>query len=684
MRVRVPPPALATTVAAALVLAVLASRVGDWAVMTDELLYQRLALGVVDGGVPRVRGELVDVFAVLYPILLAPVFLLFSLPGAVVAAHAWNGILFASAAVPAYLLARRLAATPWLVAVGTVAIPWSVVTGFLMTENAAYPAFLWAVLAIQHAAVAPGDRAHALALAAVAAAALARPQLAALALVLAVGVAIEELRVRRGLRVHRVLVGAVALAVAGVVILALAGSLGSALGSYAPTVEQGSVLSRDALRSAVVHLDVVAVAIGIVPLLVGGGWALEAVVRAPADPERRTFAVIVVASVVLLSFEVGSIVTRFPLGLEVKDRYLFYIVPLLFAATAVALSSRPAVVGLLAATAVFVLTVGWEEFEPVFGVSVDSPGAATHELLGRELGDVATWLAVAAGLAAAALVVAFRAQARLAPYVLGAIVVLCAAETAYAWNRLLDSAGPSARPIAGSPKDEWSWVDHALGSGDDAGMLPYSVGQDWFPSAVTWWDVEFWNAQVTRSFLVGDRFTYTPETFPHGRLEVDRETGSIAGGLGGHVVRTTLDARFAPAGEVVATTHDLELVRVDQPARAQWATIGVDDDGWTRARRPATLRVFGAGETAVTVTLHAPDVDEPVGYDLGGARVGYLGKTETRELQFTVCAREDVPIRVLSSSAIREVADGPPYADTFRNVGVRLSRIAAVPTGRSC
>jgi hypothetical protein len=665
------------------VLAVLASRVGDWAVMTDELLYERLALGVVDGGAPRVRGELVDVFALLYPILLAPVFLLFSLPGAVVAAHAWNGILFASAAVPAYLLARRLAAAPWLVAVATVAIPWSVISGFLMTENAAYPAFVWAVLAIQHAAVAPGDRAHGLALVAVALATLARPQLAVLGLVLAVAVAVEELRVRRGVRVHRVLVGAAAVALAGAIVLALAGSLGSALGSYAPTVEEGSVLSREALRSAIVHLDVVAIAIGIVPLLVGGGWALEAAVRAPADPERRTFAVIVAASVVLLSLEVGSIVTRFPLGLEVKDRYLFYVVPLLFAATAVALTSRPAIAGLLAVTTVFVLTVGWEEFEPAFGVSVDSPGAVTHELLARELGDVGTSLAVAAGLVAVALVVALRTGVRLAPYVLGAITLLCAAETVYAWNRLLDSSGPSARPIAARPADELSWVDHALGSRDEAGIVPFPVGQEWFASAVAWWDVEFWNRQVTHAYVVGDGYTWTPESFPLRRLEIDSETGRIEGGLGEHVVRTTLDARFGPRGPVVATARDLELVRVEEPSRAAWLTIGLHEDGWTRANGIGTLRVFGDGETNVTAILHAPDVDEPVGYDLGDGRVGYLGSNETRELRFTVCGKADVPIRALSSSLVPDIPS--TQADTtFRNVGVRLTRIAAVPTGRAC
>ena len=682
-------PALVTA-AAAVVLAALASRVGDWAVMTDELLYERLALSLVDGGLPRLRGELVDTYALLYPLVLAPVFVLFSMPTAIVAAHAWNGVLFASAALPAYLLARRLG-VPALAAASSaifaVVLPWSVITGFVMTENAAYPAFLWAVLAIQRAAVDPGDRPYLLALGGIALAALARPQLAVLGLVLPLAAGLEELRVRRGLRAHRVVVGVYGVALLFAVVLGLTGSLGAALGSYAPTIEEGSLLSRAAIRSAIVHLDVVAVATGIVPLLVGGGWAAEAIVRPPRDPERRTFAVVVFATVALLSVQVGSFVVRFALGIDVKDRYLFYVAPLLFVATAVALAeARARIAGLLAVTATFVLTVGLEEFEPVFGVNVDSPAAAVHELLTRVLDDPATWLAVAAGLIAVALVIALRAAPRapVAAVVLGGTTLLCALETGYAWDRLLDSSGPSARPLTESPAQERSWVDNALGAGDDAGMLPYSVGHEWFPSAIAWWDVEFWNAQVTRSYLVGDRFTYAPEPFPHDRLRVDLATGRIVGTLRHHLVRSTLDARFAPVGVTVATAPELELVRVERPPRARWATLGLDPDGWTRRDKPAALRVYGEGETVVTLTLNSPDVDEPRGYDLGGARVGYLGSTETRKLQFTVCGRVDVPLRVLGASTERGIPDGPPHAESFREVGLRLTRVSALPTGRSC
>ena len=52
--------------------------------MTDELLYERLALSFVDGAfLPTLHGEHVDVYAVLYPFLLMPVFAVVDLPDAV-------------------------------------------------------------------------------------------------------------------------------------------------------------------------------------------------------------------------------------------------------------------------------------------------------------------------------------------------------------------------------------------------------------------------------------------------------------------------------------------------------------------------------------------------------------------------------------------------------------------------
>ena len=87
----------------------------------------------------------------LYLILIAPAFRLFeSLPQAYVAVNAINCMLMSCAAVPAYLLARRLLArrTALLVAALTVAVPSGIYTSKIMAESIAYPMFLLAALAV--------------------------------------------------------------------------------------------------------------------------------------------------------------------------------------------------------------------------------------------------------------------------------------------------------------------------------------------------------------------------------------------------------------------------------------------------------------------------------------------------------------------------------------------------------
>lgn len=664
--------------------------------MTDELLYERLALSVAQSGspIPTLHGEHVAVFAQLYPLLLSPVFLLFSLPDAVVVAHGWNGVVFASASVPAYLLARRVV-PGWMAvatAIGAVAIPWSVLTGFLMTENAAYPAFLWAALAIQRAVVEPGDRRDAVALGAIALAAVARPQLAILGIAFGLTALAHELRFGRRWGAHRVALAAFVLGVLVLVAAAAVGSAGSLLGSYAPTVEEGSLLSRAALRSAAVHLDVLAVALGLVPLLLGGGWALQTLVRGRVGPEQHAFAAFAVTTVLLLTLEVGSFVSRFALGLDVKDRYLFYVAPLLVLATAAALVDRRVpTAGTFTATAFFLLTVSWESFEPVFGVNLDSPASVLHEWfsqLALDLGISAHTLIVLTGGALAVLLVfALRVLPRrpVAASVLVAVLVACGLETGYAWGRLLESNGPAGAPITARPTNADSWVDRSVPADADVGMLAQSVAQDWFPSAVAWWNVEFWNARVTRAYIVGGWFFYTPDPFPRPTLRVDFATGALEGGPPDYLVRTTVDTRFRPVGATVGVAPDMEVVRLDRPARAAWATRGLAPDGWTRRGIPAVLRVYGDGLVDVRVTVSAPDAAVLRGFDLGPV-VGALQPNEVRELEFRVCAKghTDLLIGTDSFSAARKVPRRPPYARHFRFVGIHLARIATEPADGPC
>lgn len=684
MRVRVPSPVLARApwalaLVPVVVLAVLCSLVTDWAVMTDELLYQRLSLSFVDGAFfPTLHGERVDVYAVLYPFLLMPVFAVVDLPDAVRVAHALNGVLVGSAAIPVWLLARSLA-LPTFAAVAcaafTVAVPWTVIAGFVMTESAAYPAALWAVLAVQRAVVLPSPRRDLVALGAIAVAALARPQLAGIGIAFVAAVLAHEARFGRW-REHVVALAAGALAIPAVL---LAG--GGLLGSYGATVEEGAVISTEALRSALVHLNVSAVAIGIVPLLAGGGWALAALVRPPAEQERLAFAAVVVATTTVLAVEAGSVVVRFGLGIDVKDRYFFYAAPLLFLATACALhDARPRIAGLLAVTAAFVGTVGLASFEPVFGINADSPASAINEelsLLAQDVGvSAAELLAIVAGLLAVALVLALRR--RLAAPVLAVVLAFVLAESTYVWHRLLTTTGPSGRPFDAAFARELSWVDATLADGT-VGMVPYQSAGEWFRSAITWWDVEFWNARVNRAYMLGPYFTYTPETFPREQLSIDAATGAIDAAPTDYLVRTLDDARFAPAGLIAAQVPNLEAIDLDVPLRAQWLTLGLDPDGWTRSGRRAFLRVFPpAGRVSVELTVSAPQPrTEPLTVGVGPVSVE-LGPNESRVLGFSVCVPEsgyaDVEVRTSSFTTVPGVESNPPNP-RYRNVGVRLSRI---------
>src|SRR5262245_25554571 len=134
--------------AAAGLAAFYAARSVNWAVMTDELQVARLATSIADtlSPVPQIHGVYYGPLSQLYPLLLAPFFGLLDAPAAVRAGHLLNALLLPSAAVPAFLLARSVSesrATGYAAAALTVFTPWLVLTSTLLTENAAYPAFVW-------------------------------------------------------------------------------------------------------------------------------------------------------------------------------------------------------------------------------------------------------------------------------------------------------------------------------------------------------------------------------------------------------------------------------------------------------------------------------------------------------------------------------------------------------------
>ena len=165
--------------------------------MTDELLYERLAMSVSQLGspLPHVHGELIPNLNQLYPLLIAPAFSGGLVPGSLDQAHALNAWIMSSACIPAFLLARRVTGRRLLayaLALLTVCLPWIVLSSFLLTEVVGYPAFLWAVLAIQAAIASPSRRNDVLALLGIGLAVFARTQFELLLIVLPVALLAVE------------------------------------------------------------------------------------------------------------------------------------------------------------------------------------------------------------------------------------------------------------------------------------------------------------------------------------------------------------------------------------------------------------------------------------------------------------------------------------------------------------
>src|ERR1041384_3392386 len=135
--------ALVVWAGSAAVLGALASHVRDWFVMTDELLYERLALSVVQGHspFPRVHGVSISSIDQLYPLLLATVLGHGSIADAMHGAHLLNAIVMTSAAVPAFLLAQRLVGPLWaaVAALFTVVVPWLAPGSVLLPDRAPHP-----------------------------------------------------------------------------------------------------------------------------------------------------------------------------------------------------------------------------------------------------------------------------------------------------------------------------------------------------------------------------------------------------------------------------------------------------------------------------------------------------------------------------------------------------------------
>jgi hypothetical protein len=685
----------AIALAFGVVLSLATTRVKNWFVMSDELYYERLAISVAQTGslLPRVHGELVSNVNQLYPVLLSTMYGSGNVPASLAGAHRLNALVIATAAIPVYLLARRIGVGLWL-ALGAgalaAAVPWVVLASFLLTEVVAYPAFCWALLALVHAVERKTWAADGLALLAIGVAVLARTQFLVLLGVLAVAVLAEAHfagRVRDLWRTRRPLVLLYAAGLAVVLGAVVSGNGSRLLGSYAVTAENLR-LDLELVELTFAHVAAVALGLAVLPFILGLGWLVDRI-RPSAAPAERAFALVGAAAFVLLAVQVASFTQRFGFGL-VKERYFFYVAPIVLVSLAAAVAARawPRTWALAVPAAVAAVGFAWLPVVRYEKLNVDTPVAMLNDGL-LDLATSERWARALLVLLAVVLLqglVLLRAAApwRALAASAGAIAaVALPLETAYAFERLFRVNGTNGLPLTLDQGVVFNWIDRNVGADGRVTAFRFPVGgPDWWAGQGYWWDVEFWNESVVR---VGptEAIDGWPELF-------DPRSGDAR--LGAETRQAMFygeDTRFQLAGSRIAYDRGAYLLEAERPWRAAWLTRGIQPDGWTYPGRTARVDVFPergqrtALRRFVTVAVKAPDGVE--------ARVEVASGLARRELvvpggksvdgQVPLCVPPDGPGTVTLATPARGLTYRDPTkaaltGEIDRPVGVQLRIVA--------
>lgn len=292
--------------------------------LPDEYIYSTLARSLAESGRPLIRGEAASFPALLEPILAAPFWLFGDAALAYRLTQGMHALAMALAAIPVYLLVRRLGGGKWLglgAAVLAVAAPSLVYTSYVTADAVAYPLVLTAVYVGVGALARPTTRGQLAFLAFAGLASFARVQYVVLPLAyLAAALVVERGSVRRAARAHVVVLGALALPL----VAALAVGPRRVLGYYS------AVADLEPSVGSVAH----ALSTQLLGLAYSAGWALlpaalVGVALAFLRPNRREEA----AFAALVTFFGASLLGEAALYAlddpeRFKERYLIALPPL--------------------------------------------------------------------------------------------------------------------------------------------------------------------------------------------------------------------------------------------------------------------------------------------------------------------------------------------------------------------
>jgi hypothetical protein len=561
--------------------------------LPDEYIYPSLARSFAEHGRPMIRGVGVHFPALLDPLVTAPVWLVTSDP---VRAYAITQGLHAAfvsvAAVPAYLLCKRLSLAPWLavaVAAIAVAVPDGVYASSMLADPLAYPLVLTTIY-LGVCLVERSTLALQLAFACSSAlAVLARVQYAVVPLaVLGAEVVADRGRILVSLR--RVWLALVVLVTPPAVLFATLGSQ-RVLGVYSHgdhAVHPGSLAHWIARETML--------------LAYASGWvlvpgALAGLVLVLARPARRAELAFAVTTVLLagaLLLEAAQIADTD--SQRFQERYLFTLVPLLAVAFGLYVKrGLPLRVPVGLCSAAFLLLAARV---PLSGYAAahnkdDSPtlwAVLRFEAL-VSVGNGALAIAlVAAVLSAVAALAAFR-KIPAAVAVAAALAACCALSAGAASYDHLSSTS-----LRHSLNPDLRWVDHArLGSVDL--LAPPGARKEQS------WEQLFWNTSVKRLLLLGspplDQFdTKIVRVARDGRILVDGRADRRP-----LLVQTYASTVQMTGVERVRRDVIFDLYRPTGTPRLRLVARGRFPDKWLAPRGAITVWTKTAGTLTLVVTM---------------------------------------------------------------------------------
>ncbi len=575
-------------------------------IMVDELIYSELAKNLAAGAGLLVRDVPTRGYGLVYPITIAPAYAVFErVPDAYAALKTINSLVMSLAAIPAYLLARRVVRPDLALAAAVlaVAVPSMAYTGTVMSENAFYPSFLLAALALVVMLERPTPARQLLFVAIVGFAVLVRPQAIVLVPTALTAPLLLGLLAGEGLRHVRHLAPLYGLAIGGGSLLALVqlargSSLNALLGAYA-VVGEGRYDAGKAAHFLLYHVAELDLYLGVIPV------AAVLVLCAAARRLDRPLQVMLAATVSLVgwfSVVVAVFASRF--SDRIQERNLFVVAPLLVICLLAWVergASRPRLPTTVAAAsaALLVLAIPFERFVNTSAQSdtlMLLPWYSVQDWTGLDwIPELALLLALAFALAFAFVPARFAA---LLPVVLLGYWAVTFKPVWFGPHGVRQAAaGALFTGIRGVPRD---WIDAAVPSGAEVGVLWRTGSADRFTVNQN----EFFNRRVGTIYAINGA---TPGGEGFGEIAVAVGRDGVVRRPDGSPVReryVLADPAAEVTGHLLARDAGLgtTLWRVDGPLRLASTTItGVYADTWSGPRVTWTRKQCVGG--VVTATL---------------------------------------------------------------------------------